>query len=92
MTDNLLPLEIHRELAAEALDSIAFQTTVAARCLRRGDDAVAVETYRRVAAIMREFASPSIRALASVTTSAFVEAAAEFREQANSGSIKKGKA
>lgn len=56
-------LDMHAELAAEALDGVAFQCAAAARFLRRGDDVAAAKTYERIVALHREFIAPELRVI-----------------------------
>ena len=57
-------LDWHAEIAAEALDSISFQSSAASRFLRRGDHGAALDAYRRIVALHREFAAPGMKVLA----------------------------
>ena len=75
-------LDLHAELAAEAFDGIAFQSTALSRFLRRGDDIAALEAYERIAGLFKEFAVPEMKVLRSNLESPdtlSVEAAAEWR-------------
>ena len=83
MTPDPHILNLHAELAAEAFDGIAFQSTALSRFLRRGDDVAALRTYERIAGLFKEFAVPEMKVLRSNLENPdtlSVEAATEWRE------------
>ena len=57
-------VDLHDDLAAQALEGLSWQMAGAARLLSRGDFPQAVEAYRRGIDIVRNFASPSMRVVA----------------------------
>ena len=72
MVDTSHPMEPeilagHIDLAAEALDGLAFQSSAAARFLQRGEIPAAIEAYKRCVRLHRDFASPSMRTIAQAT-------------------------
>ena len=72
MTDAPRPMEPeilagHIDLASEALDGLAFQSSAAARFLQRGEIPAAIEAYRRCVKLHRDFASPNMRTIALAT-------------------------
>ena len=79
---NILALNV--ELAAEAFDGIAFQSTALSRFLHRGDDIAALRTYGRIVALFKEFAVPAMKVLRDNLEdpdTLSVEAASEWRAQ-----------
>ena len=78
-------LDLHADLAAEALEGAAFQCVAAARFLRRGDNAAAIETYRRLASIHKEFIAPEMRVLTDAAPDPLITTSAEAWRDERSG-------